>query len=69
MVERGANEPAIDPDGIFHGLAYPTRRQVLEQPVDGPETLGGRAQPHDVSLAGVSKPPRVLEDAGVIGFE
>ncbi|WP_255168241.1 ArsR/SmtB family transcription factor [Natrononativus amylolyticus] len=67
MVERQANEP--DLDAIFGALAHPTRRALLEQLAAGPASVGDLADPHDVSLAAVSKHLQVLEDAGLIEVE
>ncbi|WP_440771649.1 ArsR/SmtB family transcription factor [Natronorubrum sp. DTA28] len=67
MVERQSNDP--DLDAIFQALAHPTRRALIEQLADGPESVGDLAEPHDVSLAAVSKHLQVLEDAGLIEVE
>lgn len=67
MVERAQNDP--DFDAIFGALAHPTRRAVIEQLAGGPESVSNLAEPHDMSLAGVSKHLRVLEDAGLIEVE
>lgn len=65
MVEQQLN----DLDAIFHALAHPIRRAVIEQLADGPESVSELAEPHDVSLAAVSKHLRVLEDAGLLEVE
>lgn len=65
----GQDGSAVDLDAIFQALAHPIRRDVLEQVADGPESVGDLAEPHDVSLAAVSKHLRVLEDAGLVEFE
>lgn len=67
MVEQPPDD--LDLDAIFHALAHPIRRDILERVADGPESVGELAEPHDVSLAAVSKHLRVLEDAGLIEFE
>lgn len=67
MVERQSDDG--DLDAIFQALAHPIRREVLEQLADGPETVSELANPHEVSLAAVSKHLRVLEDAGLIESE
>ncbi|WP_247003413.1 ArsR/SmtB family transcription factor [Halosolutus gelatinilyticus] len=67
MVERQSNEP--DLDAIFGALAHPTRRALVEQLAAGPASVGELAEPHDVSLAAVSKHLQVLEDAGLIEVE
>ena len=67
MVERPPEED--DLDAIFQALAHPIRRAILEQVANGPESVGVLAEPHDVSLAAVSKHLQVLAEAGLIEFE
>ena len=67
MVERQPNDP--DLDAIFGALSHPTRRALIEQLAGGPERVGDLAEPHDMSLAAVSKHLQVLEDAGLIEVE
>ncbi len=67
MVERQPDD--LDLDAIFQALAHPIRRDILERVADAPESVGELAEPHDVSLAAVSKHLRVLEDAGLIEVE
>lgn len=67
MVQQSPDD--LDLDAIFHALAHPIRRDILEQVADGPESVGELAEPHDVSLAAVSKHLHVLEDAGLVEIE
>lgn len=67
MVERLPDD--LDLDAIFQALAHPTRRALLEQLAEGSKTVGELAEPHDVSLAAVSKHLRVMEDAGLLDVE
>lgn len=67
MVERRRNDR--DLDAIFSALAHPTRRALIEQLADGPESVGELAEPHEMSLAAVSKHLQILEDAGLIDVE
>lgn len=67
MVEQRADE--LDLDAIFGALAHPTRRALIEQLAAGPTSVGGLAEPHDVSLAAISKHLQVLEEAGLINVE
>ena len=67
MVERSTDGP--DLDAVFGALAHPTRRKLIEQVAGGPTSVGELADPHDVSLAAVSKHLQVLEDAGLIEVE
>ena len=50
----------------FFALADPTRRDLLAQLAHGEATVTELAQPHDMSLAAISKHLKVLEGAGLI---
>ena len=50
----------------FAALADPTRRAILARLALGEATVTELAKPFDMSLPGVSKHLRVLEDAGLI---
>lgn len=67
MVEQSVDDH--DLDAIFQALAHPTRRALLEQLASGPASVGDLAEPHDISLAAVSKHLHVLEDAGLLEIE
>lgn len=56
-------------DGVFHALADPTRRAMLQELAAGPRTVGELAAPFAISLAGASKHIQVLERAGLIQRE
>ncbi|HEV7624606.1 MAG TPA: metalloregulator ArsR/SmtB family transcription factor [Amnibacterium sp.] len=51
---------------VFGALADPTRRAILERLSSGGATVGGLAEPFDMTLAAVSKHLRVLERAGLV---
>ena len=67
MVERTSDDPHLD--GVFSALSNATRRQLIEQLAGGPASVGDLAEPHDMSLAAVSKHLKVLEEAGLIEVE
>lgn len=67
MVEQRPADP--DLDAIFQALSHPTRRALIEQLAGGPASVTELAEPHDVSLAAISKHLAVLEDAGLIDVE
>lgn len=69
MVEQALEDQELDLDAVFKALAHSIRRDILEQLADGPESVGDLAEPHDVSLAAVSKHLHVLEEAGLVEFE
>jgi DNA-binding transcriptional ArsR family regulator len=50
----------------FAALADPTRRAILAQLVAGEATVTQLAEPHDISLPGISKHLKVLQRAGLI---
>ena len=53
-------------DSVFHALADPTRRAMLQALAAGPCPVGALAEPFDMSLASASKHVKVLEAAGLI---
>ncbi len=56
-------------DRTFAALADPTRRAVLERLGRGPATISELADPFDISLTGMKKHVRVLEDVGLVSSE
>lgn len=54
---------------IFHAIADPTRRAIVERLVRGPAAVKALAEPLEMSLPGVMQHLQVLEDAGVIVTE
>ncbi|ELY97607.1 ArsR family transcriptional regulator [Natrialba chahannaoensis JCM 10990] len=56
-------------DAIFQALSNPTRRALIEELATGPANVTELAEPHDMSLAAVSKHLQVLADAGLIEVE
>lgn len=67
MVEQPSDD--LDLDAIFGALSHPTRRELLEQLAEGSKSVGELAEPHDVSLAAVSKHLQVMEEAGLLDVE
>ena len=56
-------------DRTFAALSDPTRRDILDRLADGPATLGELAQPFDMTLPGLMKHVRVLEEARLVVTE
>jgi DNA-binding transcriptional ArsR family regulator len=56
-------------DRTFAALADPTRRAVLERLGDGPATISELAAPAGMSLTGLKKHVRILEDAELVTTE
>lgn len=53
-------------DDVFHALSSEPRRAMLRALALGERTVGGLADPFDISLAAVSKHLKVLESAGLV---
>jgi DNA-binding transcriptional ArsR family regulator len=53
-------------DRTFFALSDPTRRQILERLGAGPATIGELAQPFGLTLNGVKKHVRILEDVELV---
>jgi len=56
-------------DRTFAALADPTRRGILERLGRGSATISELAQPYGISLTGLKKHVRVLEDAQLVTTE
>src|SRR4051794_41965903 len=56
-------------DRTLAALADPTRRDVLERLGRGSATITELAGPYGISLTGMKKHVRVLEDAGLVATE
>jgi DNA-binding transcriptional ArsR family regulator len=56
-------------DRTLAALADPTRRSVVERLGRGPATITELAQPFGISLTGMKKHVRVLEDAELVSTE
>jgi DNA-binding transcriptional ArsR family regulator len=56
-------------DRVFHALADPSRRSMVERLVRGPASVSQLAEPLAMSLAAVVQHLSVLEGAGIVGSE
>jgi DNA-binding transcriptional ArsR family regulator len=56
-------------DRTFSALSDPNRRDILGHLAEGPATLSELAQPLGMSLPGVMKHVRILEDAELVTTE
>lgn len=50
-------------DRTLTAIADPTRRDILDRLARGPASITELAQPHDISLPGLMKHVRILEEA------
>ena len=56
-------------DQVFHALADPTRRGMVERLVRGPATVSELSRPLDMSLPAVLQHLQVLEASGLVRSE
>jgi DNA-binding transcriptional ArsR family regulator len=56
-------------DRVFHALAEPTRRAIVERLSAGPSSVSDLARPFEMTLAAVVQHLQVLEASGVIRTE
>ncbi len=56
-------------DNVFHALADPSRRAMLDRLTRGPATVSQLAEPFAMSLAGVVQHVQVLERSGLVQTE
>lgn len=62
------NTTAITPD-IFHAVADPNRRTLLDLLLDGPRPVQELGAHFDISLAAISQHLKVLLEAGLVSRE
>jgi DNA-binding transcriptional ArsR family regulator len=53
-------------DRTFSALSDPTRRHILERLERGPATISELAQPFDITMPGLLKHVRILEEADLV---
>jgi DNA-binding transcriptional ArsR family regulator len=58
-----------DLDRAFAAIADPTRRAILDRLGHGPASISELAEPFDMSLTGLKKHVRILEEAGLVTTE
>ena len=56
-------------DRVFHALAEPMRRALVERLSAGPMSVSDLAQPFDVTLAAIVQHLQVLEESGIVRSE
>ena len=57
-------DPALN--DVFHALADPTRRAVLQRLGEGPASVKDLSEPFDMALPSFTQHLRVLEEGGLI---
>ncbi len=66
IVRHVPNQRASQLNRVFHGLADPTRRAVLEQLSSGPTAVSQLAEPFRMSLPSFLQHLDVLESCGLV---
>jgi DNA-binding transcriptional ArsR family regulator len=66
---RAYAEPKTTIDRVFHALADPTRRAILEKLSEDPISVSRLAEPLDMTLAAVVQHLQVLEESGLVHTE
>lgn len=61
------NNAAVD--RVFHALAEPMRRALVERLSAGPMSVSDLAQPFDITLAAIVQHLQVLEESGIVRSE
>jgi DNA-binding transcriptional ArsR family regulator len=61
------NNAAVD--RVFHALAEPMRRALVQRLSAGPMSVSDLAQPFDVTLAAIVQHLQVLEESGIVRSE
>lgn len=63
-------QPPLRPlDTVFHSLANPTRRAVVERLGQGPATVSELAEPFSMALPSFMQHLRILEESGIVRSE
>jgi DNA-binding transcriptional ArsR family regulator len=56
-------------DRLFHALGDPTRRAILDQLTNGPNSVSRLAEPLGVTLTAVAQHLQILEEVGLVQTE
>lgn len=59
-------DPDLDLDRVFHALADPGRRRMLERLTQGPASVSALGEPLAMSLAAVLQHVQILEASGLV---
>jgi DNA-binding transcriptional ArsR family regulator len=66
LKQAGTSAPV---DRVFHALADPSRRMIVERLSAGPASVSELARPLPMSLPAVTQHLQVLEDSGLVRSE
>jgi len=67
IVKSMLNNAAVD--RVFHALAEPMRRALIDRLSAGPMSVSDLAQPFEVTLAAIVQHLQVLEESGIVRSE
>jgi DNA-binding transcriptional ArsR family regulator len=56
----------VELDRVFHALADPTRRAMVERLMAGPASVSELAEPFPVSLSAIGQHVHLLEESGLV---
>ena len=62
-------KPKLTIDRVFHALADPTRRAILDKLNRGPQSVSRLAAPLGITLTAVVQHLRILEESGLVHTE
>lgn len=63
------DKPKVDVNRVFHALADPTRRAILDKLSEGPLSVSRLASPFNMTLTAVAQHLQVLEESGLVHTE
>lgn len=69
MLKQSESVGELPVNLIFHALADPTRRSMIDRLSHGPASVSELAQPFDMSLAAVVQHLHLLEHSGLVRTE
>jgi len=64
MLQQTLHDTTLD--AVFHALADPTRRTMVERLTRGPATVSELARPFDMTLSAVTQHVKLLEMSGLV---
>ena len=69
MILRQMPKQDVALDLVFHALADPTRRAMVERMARGPATVSELASPFEMALPSLMQHLKVLEESGLVQSE
>lgn len=69
MAHHRIDHHRIDIDRLFHALGDPTRRAILDDLVERPQSVSRLAEPLGVTVTAVMQHLQILEEVGLVRTE